>query len=64
MVGPEVPGGSLDQLIVQGEMAMTVNLDVHVDIDSGQRFSPHSQLLPLEHRIEYVARHSVGRWRE
>ena len=43
---------------------MTVNLDVHVDIDSGQRFSPHSQLLPLEHRIEYVARHSVGRWRE
>ena len=39
---------------------MAVDLDVHVDIDSGQRFSPHSQLLPVEHRIEYVTRHGVG----
>ena len=46
VVGPEVLGGRLEQLVVQGEVAMAVDLDVHVDIDGGQRFSPHSQSYP------------------
>jgi hypothetical protein len=42
VVGPEVPGRGGDQLVVQRVMPVAIGLDVHVDVDGGQRIGAHS----------------------